>query len=168
MKVIVYILFSILPLSLFSQKEYLVIDTMIIGNYDSIQGKDTAFLMVANNASEMFGCKICDAEIRFSNQTEVIPFISDVGGPFENLGDLNGDGIDEIAHTRTWYMGCRGVYQIFQNVKGVWIEIGYMSYHACGDKRGIRDRVNYKGNGKLILEGGTPHGEKIFKTVEMK
>ena len=84
------------------------------------------------------------------------------------MGDLNDDGIDEIAHTQIWYMGCWGRYQIFQNVKGEWIEIGGMSYFACGDERGIADRIENKGDGKLLLEGGTPHGEKKFELIQMK
>lgn len=67
MRFVLGIAFILSSFDLFSQKEYFVIDTMIVGHFDAAKGKDTAYLMVSNLASEMFSCKMCDAEIRFSS-----------------------------------------------------------------------------------------------------
>ena len=65
----------------------------------------------------------CDATIRFLD-----PFIPPIkvrhciAGTPDNLGDLNGDGADEIGLLPIWFTGCWADYHVWTLQGGRWVE----------------------------------------------
>jgi hypothetical protein len=151
----------------YGQDDPIELDTLIIGEFDGKKGLDTAYLYIPKKEININNCRSCISEIRFSNQKYVIRFMSDIGGPFENVGDLDDDGIDEIAHTRTWYEGCWGSYEIYQNNGYKWVGVAVQEYRVCRDKKGIKARITVLGDGVLRLEGNDIDGTVVYEDVQV-
>jgi hypothetical protein len=63
----------------------------------------------------------CVAYMRFSNQSLAEITISDcIGGVPENLGDLNGDGSDELGLLPYWFTSCWREYYVWTWNYGNW------------------------------------------------
>src|SRR5687767_8671413 len=148
--------------------DQLIPDTIIVGNFDGDDRMDSAQLWVPLMHNEMFGCKTCNTEIRFSNGLKTIFHENDVGYRLENVGDLNQNGLDDIAYCDSWYMGCRGTYEIYIMDKTGWTQIYGKEYIGCGDTRGLKARIKVLGNKKIRLEGDNIEGYPEFEIIELK
>jgi len=125
-------------------------------------------LWVPRGHIEMFGCQGCNTEIRFSNGIKTIHHDGDVGYRLENVGDLNGDKIDDIAYCRDWLMGCRRVFEIYVIENTEWIEVLGMEFLTCGDERGLKCCIKVLDKGRVKLEGEETDGIPMFRIVELK
>lgn len=166
---IITLLFFSFTFHLHSQNnmEELIPDTFVIGNFDADKILDTAQLWVPRGHNIMYGCEICNTEIRFSNGTKTIHHKGDVGFRLENVGDLNWDGTDDIAYCRDWYMGCRRTFEIYLVGNKEWIIIDGMEFMACGDERGLKSRIKVLDKRKIKLEGEETDGTPRFRIVEL-
>lgn len=160
--VVFYSLFSLIG---FGQEDSvkLVLSKTIYGNFDAKEGFDKAYLYVPDKSMNATDCRCCISEIRFEGQEYVLKFMSDTGGPFENVGDLDGDGVDEIGHTRTWFETCWGTYEIYKNIGHKWVGIAVQEYRVCKDKKGIKARIKVLDNGNLLLEGHDIYGKVQYE-----
>lgn len=151
----------------FDDPDELIPDTFVVGNFNGDGITDTAQLWVPRGHHEMFGCKVCKTEIRFSTGIKTIHHSDDVGSTLENVGDLNGDEIDDIAYCRDWYMGCRRTFQIYLMNKDHWIEVLGMEFIACGDKRSLKSRIQQLPNHQIKIWGDDVDGAPEFRIVKL-
>lgn len=147
--------------------DVIIPDTLIVGNFDSDRVPDTAQLWVPLGHNNMFGCMICNTEIRFSNGIKTISHTDDIGYRLENIGDINGDKIDEIAYCTDWYMGCRRTYEIYIITANAWLKIIGMEFIACQDNIGLKKRIQAIDKNTLKLWGHDVKGLPIFKIVKL-
>jgi hypothetical protein len=135
------------------QSKILYADTFATGNFDHIKGVDTAWLMVPMKEFEMYGCSPCSTRVVFSNGTDSICFTEgDIGGGMENVGDLNNDGIDELAYYDAHFTGCWADLRLYSLNRAAWKEINHVPFYACADKPDLSKRIEKKNN-KVLLVG---------------
>lgn len=150
------------------QPDELVPDTMVVGNFDGDNIQDTAQLWRPRGHNEMFGCKTCKTEIRFSNGNKTIHHEDDIGYRLENVSDLNQDGIDDLAYCGDWYMGCRRTFEIYLMKKESWTKLKGMEFMACGDTKSLRSRIKILPDHQLKLWGNDIDGSTIFKILKLE
>jgi hypothetical protein len=147
------------------QSKILYADTFATGNFDHIKGVDTAWLMVPMKEFEMYGCSPCSTRVVFSNGTDSICFTEgDIGGGMEIVGDLNDDGVDELAYYDAHFNGCWADLRLYSLKGAAWKEINNVSFYACADKPDLSKRIKKK-NHKILLLGDNADNTGI-KTVE--
>lgn len=151
---------DLLKAYIFTVRDGRFLDTIIVGNFDLDEKRDTAFLWVPMDPKRefrMFGCRPCDSEISFSNHLPSLLRKSDIGGMLENAGDLDGDGIDELAYDDAWFTGCWGVLELYKVKDKRWQEAGAIKYHACSEeKRILKRHIKKLKNGHVKLIGDDP------------
>jgi len=128
----------------------------ILGKFDKDLIRDTAFLWVPMDSTreyKEFSCNPCRSEISFSNGLPSIVRTMDIGGRLENVGDLNGDGIDELGYDNGWFIGCWGTLEIYLLRDTLWEQAGMASFYACDDSLPFKKRIVKMGNGKIKLLG---------------
>jgi hypothetical protein len=146
-------------------------DTLILGNFDRDGKKDTAFLIVPmdpNKAFEMYGCSTCSTHIIFSNGLNEIGRSGDVGGQLENVGDLDGDGIDEIAYNYSWFTGCWPTITIYKLKNKNWQPAAYISIQLCGNTRTYKSLIRKKGNGKIETFSENANGDEWWDVYNLE
>ena len=73
------------------------------------------------NPDEMSCRGECTSQLRFSNQRlPPLAVPNCIGGKPTNLGDLNGDGRDEIGLLPEWFSSCWSSYHVFTYRQAAW------------------------------------------------
>lgn len=139
----------------------------MVGNFDNNNIPDTARLWVPLAHTDMFGCTVCPTEIRFSNGIETIKHTDDVGYRLENIGDMNGDQIDDIAYCPDWYMGCRRSYEVYIINNKQWKRILGMEFFTCNDTGGLKNKILKIDNNTLKLFGVEHDGTPTNRIVKL-
>lgn len=96
---------------------------VVTGNFFDAQKPVIAKLIKPKLNSDGTDCidSGCVAYISFSDTTmKAIPVKHCIGGKLDNLGDLNGDGRDEIGLLPDWFTSCWHDYLVYTFKKGEW------------------------------------------------
>lgn len=83
----------------------------------------------------------CTAYILFTPSSKIGPIIINncIGGTPDNLGDLDGDGADEIGLHPDWFTSCWQGYFVFTYKKGKWKPlVPTITTHCIQWEKGIR------------------------------
>lgn len=127
------------PTTIYNSKK-LYWEKTIAGHFDTDSVLDYASLFVpvdpndTVNSQKMFCCNPCITSVVFSNGIPGFKHGNDLGWIFENLGDLDGDGIDEIVYARGWFIGVWAYCGIFTFKQNEWNCIGCVVYPVYGMK----------------------------------
>lgn len=92
------------------------------GDYDGDGAKEAVWLAPPKIKEEEMECEgPCTARIRFSSPLiNAFAVENCIGGRPHNLGDLNGDGADEIGVLHEWFTSCWKGYDVFTYKDGKW------------------------------------------------
>lgn len=122
----------------------------IIGDFDGDGQLEKAWVVRPSIIDpDMMECEDgCFVTIRFSDVS--IPDIkaNGIGGTLKNLGDLNGDGLDELGMERWWFQSCWQPYYIFTNVHYKWMNPITIDSH-CDQPKPPVDQVDQTGETTL-------------------
>ncbi|PWK79924.1 hypothetical protein LX99_00385 [Mucilaginibacter oryzae] len=103
-------------------KKSLVPPGKVEGNFTSHKNKESISVIKPKINADGTGCDgKCELILRFSgDHTPPITIEDCIGGEPVNLGDLDGDGKDEIGVLREWFNSCWHNYNVYTFKNGRW------------------------------------------------
>jgi hypothetical protein len=116
------------------------VDTVLLGDMNRDGIGDTAIITSPIYAwerptSQSFGsCKggTCISTVRFSFNSAQIEFDRSIGFlTFFAVGDLNDDGIEEVAFIPNWFWSCWSNMSVYSLQNGIWTELVSGSVYTC-------------------------------------
>ncbi|HLP10887.1 MAG TPA: hypothetical protein VK177_03085 [Flavobacteriales bacterium] len=108
--------------------------TKVIGDFDNDTVPDIARLMIpiSGKESDCYGCDPCITKVVFSNGISSLQDVEGQIGRFlQNAGDIDGDGIDELAYSGGGIHGCRCGYGIYSLKQHKWKKVGHARAWNC-------------------------------------
>jgi hypothetical protein len=128
----------------------------IWGDYNGDGVRDWALLVPPVYNSDSMSCadSSCTALIRFSNDISPISIRQCIGGTPDNLGDLDGDGADEIGLNPDWFTSCWHAYYTWTFKANHWsYAIEPFSTHCIQwDEPGVPVKRDPKHAGNVIIK----------------
>ncbi|WDF55711.1 hypothetical protein [Mucilaginibacter sp. KACC 22063] len=90
-------------------------DTNIKGYFTTKNHEESVIITTPKVDSDEVSCPGgCTTKIGFTNSNTASITVKDcIGADITNLGDLNGDGLDEIGILPQWFGGCWHLYRVY-------------------------------------------------------
>jgi hypothetical protein len=140
-------------------------DSVTEGRFGAANRSVRARIVPPKLTADESGCEgPCIMQIIFSDPAiKPISVDSSIGGRLMNLGDLNGDGKDELGIQTDWFQGCWRSYFVFTNENGVWVRaLPPIPTHCNQWEAGINPvEKDPKGNKRVIVHYSTFRNNKI-------
>lgn len=104
----------------------------ISGDFNGDGRKEECTLQKPVTIEDEMECKgECECILHFSDKKiKPLKIKQCIGGSLRNLGDLNGDGHDEIGFLPGWWTSCWMTYHVYTYRNGKWIELLRESVHC--------------------------------------
>ncbi len=144
--------------------------TPITGNFTRAGKPVSLILKTPKMNSTETGCDGgCLTQIEFSDPTIPVITVKDcIGGELANLGDLNGDGLDEIGLLPGWFAGCWHNYRVYTFKHKQWqlavppFPTHCNEFETAGVKLIVKDAA--KPGHVLVTYSMFENGNIVFKT----
>lgn len=153
------------------QPESHSVQEFIVGDVDGDGKNETAIIYPPEIREDGLSCTddSCMVQIDFGDGIALLKYPFSIGGFVEDLGDLDGDGSDELLYVPDWFQSCWGSMHVFSYSEGVWVEIAKTGLNWCNEDRFV-ERVQPLESGVFLLEGeqkGEKEGEVLtrFDTI---
>lgn len=156
-----------------TQAESHSIQEFAVGDVDGDGKPDMATIYPPEIREDGLSCTddSCIVAIRFEGSINELRYPFSIGGFVEDLGDLDGDGGDELLYVPDWFQSCWGSLHVFSYKNGSWAQLAKTGLNWCNEDR-FSDRIKLIDAGVLVLEGevrGDAEGEILtrFDTVRL-
>ncbi|HLP13612.1 MAG TPA: hypothetical protein VK177_16885 [Flavobacteriales bacterium] len=153
---------KVLDSVILSKEEYLN-----FGDFGNKIKKDTAYVfhyLIHNNE------KNADAHRTYVTFSSNIPRIKIAGDSFNakifNVGDLNGDSIDEVLILPGSLNGCWGYQSVLALVNNNWVELANESAYGCNEENRVT-KINNK-QFDILIDTGAGGSGHYFKRITIK
>jgi hypothetical protein len=124
------------------------------GDFNGDGRTEYAYLIAPETNDDMDCNGACDCVIRFSDTTiPAIKIRNCIGGLPDNLGDLNGDGADDIGLLPSWFTSCWAEYYTWTLKPGQWTHlVKPFSTHCNQWEEGIKPvEKDASDSGKVVI-----------------
>lgn len=138
-----------------------------VGDINGDGVNETAHLIPPEIREDGLSCEddSCVVVIDFGEGIPKLRYPYSIGGILEDLGDLNGDGRDEILYVPDWFQSCWGSFSVYQLVDGAWIESGRNSLYWC-EEEFFTERVLMIDENRFAMVGEKSAGGGIVDKVD--
>lgn len=105
----------------------------ISGDFNGDGTLDSAYVIEPYTYAASDRCLVCKIGIAFSNGLDTLNFpLEAIDAQIHNVGDLNGDGGDEILVIPDWFNSCLGMQYLYTFTKNEWKKVTEGSVYVCG------------------------------------